>query len=136
MNKPFKLSMGLVVLACIVTVLLFGQSQASAALARKTSALKQADRTSASTRRVALTPTHRLHVVITAYDKNQNISHHKYSYQLFRNGKSVRTISFTNGHTTRAIKAKPGNYSVHVYSHHKNVTFNGGVSTSDQPHFV
>ncbi|GAX01689.1 hypothetical protein [Secundilactobacillus silagei] len=136
MNKPFKLSMGLIVLASIITVLMFGQSQASAALNRKTSALKQADRASVSTKRVALTPTHQLHVVVTAYDKNQNISHHKYSYKLFRNGKSVRTISFSNGHTTRAIKAKPGNYSVRVYSHHKNINFSGGVSTSDQPHFV
>ncbi|GAX08349.1 hypothetical protein IWT5_01503 [Secundilactobacillus silagincola] len=136
MKKPFKLLIAAVFLICGAAGLMFTQSQPTAASSRKTSALQQTSQASISTRRVILTPAHQLHLVITAYDQNQAISHHTYTYRLYRNGKSVDTVSFSSGHTTRAVKAKPGYYSLRVYDGQQRVNFSGGLSTSDQPHFV
>lgn len=136
MNKLVKLLMTTVVLICGTVGLIFSQSPSSAASSRKTSALQTEGKASISTQRVVLTPAHKLHMVVTAYDKDQNVSHQTYSYRLFRNGKLVDTGRFADGHTTRTITAKPGNYSLRVYSHQKQVSFSGGLSTSDQPHFV
>lgn len=136
MNKSFKVLMATGVLICGTMGLIFTQSQSSAASSRKTSALQSGSNTSISTQRVVLAPAHKLHMVVTAYDQNQKISRQTYSYRLFRNGKVAKTGLVSNGHTTRVIKAKPGNYSLRVYRQQKQVSFSGGLSTSDQPHFV
>lgn len=136
MKKLFKIAIAAVIMICGTASVLFGQGQPTAAASRKTSALQQATPTSISTRQVALRPTHQLHIVVTAYDQKENICHHQYSYQLFRNGKSVDSGTFSDGHMTRAIKARPGNYSLRVYNGQQRVNFSGGISTSNQPHFV
>lgn len=136
MKKPLKIAIVAMIMACGTAGPLFGHGQPTAAASRRTSALQQTNLASISTRRVALRPMNKLHMVVTAYDQNGNICHHQYSYRLFRNGRSVDTGSFSDGHMTRAIKVKPGNYSLRVYNGQKQVTFSGGISTSNQPHFV
>lgn len=136
MKKYTKLSLMGLIFTCLGVSWVIGQGNLAAAATRHTSALKQVATNSVSTRRVIVTPSHKLHVVITAYDENQKVDHHRYQYRLFRNGKRYGTISFSNGHTTKALKVKPGNYSVRVYDKKHQASFSGGISSSDQPHFI
>ncbi|GAW99447.1 hypothetical protein IWT30_01417 [Secundilactobacillus mixtipabuli] len=136
MNRTIKLIIAGLSLVFMAMGLIFSQSQPTAASSRKTSALQNASQTSVSTRRVTLSDTHQLHVIITAYDNNQNVSHQRYSYRLFRNGKRIAVRTFSDGHATNVISARPGNYSLRVYDQQKQVSFSGGISTSNQPHFV
>ncbi|MTV81318.1 hypothetical protein [Secundilactobacillus folii] len=136
MDKRIKMSVIMLALGFLGLNWLNSQGFPAAAATRHTSALKQVTTRSVSTKRVTVTPTHRLHVVITAYNANQKESHRRYTFRLFRNGKRYKTLTFKNGHTTQAIKVKPGNYSVRVYGNSKNNSFSGGISSSNQPHFV
>lgn len=136
MDKLIKMSVLTLVLGVLGAIGLDSHDPAVIAATRHTSALKQVGTHSIATKRVIVTPRHQLHVVVTAYDVNQKESYQTYKYRLFRNGKRYRTFTFKNGHTTQAIKVKPGNYSLRVYGNHGKISFSGGISSSDQPHFV
>lgn len=135
MTKKAKI-IGIIVsfmtVACIWTV---GQAHAVFAAVRLTSAIQKGT-TSQSTRLITVRPTKKLHVVLTAYDENQVTSTKTFTYKIFRYGKVYKTYRVKNGYVATAIKVTPGKYSVRAYDGNNAVTFSGGISSSNAPHFI
>ncbi|ANZ61026.1 hypothetical protein AYR62_10945 [Secundilactobacillus paracollinoides] len=130
--KIIGIIMSVLTAACLWTV---GQAHAVFAAVRLTSAIQKGT-TSQSTRRVTVRPTTKLHVVLTAYDNNQVTSTKTFTYKIFRYGKLYKTYHVKNGHVATAVKVKPGKYSVRAYDGNNTVTFTGGISSSNEPHFI